>query len=465
MNLAESGKGALVRARKLRRYQRGSLSVASVSAITLVLILAGFIITYQFVDPAPPNRIVLATGADGGAYRRYGEKYADYLAEAGIEVVLRETAGSVENIELLSADSGVDLAFVQGGLSGSVQTDAVMAIGSLYLEPLWLFVRRDFEIQGVSDLTGARISIGAEGSGTRVVARNLLAAHGITDDSTDFMDVELGKLVETFAGGEIDAAFIIADPGADIVSELLQVSEVRVSSLARADAYVRRYSYLTSISLPEGVLDLRANRPEQDVKTVAVTAMLVARRELHPALVDLLLVAAAEIHGAHSVLANSEEFPTGQYVDFGQYVDLPLSTEAIRHFKNGPPFLMRYLPFWSATLVDRLWIMLLPLFGLAIPLIKLVPPAYQWRIRRKLLRLYTELEQLDPRRNTVANDADRDLRTRSLNALDEQTVTVSVPRAFKDDIYKLRRDIDLVRRQLQDADTPAPDSLMSGKER
>jgi len=175
-------------------------------------------------------------------------------------------------------------------------------------------------------------------------------------------------------------------------------------------------------------------------------------------LLMLLLVAAAEIHGAHSVLANSEEFPTGQYVD------LPLSTEAIRHFKNGPPFLMRYLPFWSATLVDRLWIMLLPLFGLAIPLIKLVPPAYQWRIRRKLLRLYAELEQLDPRRNTVANDADRDLRTRSLNALDEQTVAVSIPRTFKDDIYKLRRDIDLVRRQLQDSNASATESSMDGKE-
>jgi TRAP transporter TAXI family solute receptor len=458
VNLAEPGKGVLLRTRNLRRYQRGSLSVAGVSAITLVLILAGFLITYQFVDPAPPSRIVLATGADGGAYQRYGEEYADYLAQEGIEVVLRETAGSVENLELLSADSGVDLAFVQGGLAGSVQTDAVMAIGSLYLEPLWLFVRRDFEIQGVSDLTGARISIGAEGSGTRVVASNLLAAHGITDDSAGFVDVELSKLVETFAGGEIDAAFVVADPEADIVGALLQVSEVRMSGLARADAYVRRYSYLTSVRLPEGVLDLQANRPEEDVKTVAMTAMLVAREELHPALVDLLLVAAAEIHGAHSVLANSEEFPTGQYVD------LPLSTEAIRHFKNGPPFLMRYLPFWSATLVDRLWIMLLPLFGLAIPLIKLVPPAYQWRIRRKLLRLYAELEQLDPRRNSVTNDADRDLRTRSLNALDEQTVTVSVPRGFKDDIYKLRRDIDLVRRQLLDANSSANDSPISGKE-
>jgi TRAP transporter TAXI family solute receptor len=201
----------------------------------------------------------LATGADGGAYQRYGEKYADYLAQEGIEVALQKTAGSAENLELLAADSGIDLAFVQGGLAGGVETGAVMAIGSLYLEPLWLFVRGDFDIQGVGDLAGARISIGAEGSGTRVVARNLLAAHGVTDESIDLVDVELSELVETFASGEIDAAFVVADPGADIVGALLQVSEVKMRSLERADAYVRRYPYLSLVTLPEGVLDLRCN--------------------------------------------------------------------------------------------------------------------------------------------------------------------------------------------------------------
>lgn len=437
--------------RKLRRQQRGSLSPAGVTAITLTLILVGFLVAYQFVDPAPPNRIVMATGAEGGAYQRFGQQYADFLAEEGVEVELRETAGSAANLELLAADSGVDLAFVQGGLAGDMPTDAAMALGSLYLEPLWLFVRRDFEIDRLSDLGGARLSVGAKGSGTRVVAGNLLAAHGITDTSATFVDTELSELGRTLAAGDIDAAFVIADPKANIIGDLLRAPEVRVQSLKQADAYVRRYPYLTLVNLPEGVLDLQANLPEQEIKTVAMTAMLVATEDFHPALVDLLLVAAADIHGAHSVLADSGVFPTGRFVD------LPLSDNAARHFKNGPPFLMRYLPFWTATLLDRLWVMLLPLFGLAIPLIKLVPPAYQWRIKRKLLRLYTELEQLDPRRKAVANEADRSRRTVALNKLDNQAVTASVPETYKDDLYKLRRDIDLVRRQLLAADTSDSD--------
>ena len=416
------------------------------SAVTFALIVAGFLLAYQFVDPAPPDSIVLATGSGGGAYQRFGKQYQSYLAARGIEVTLQETAGSVENLELLAANSDVDIAFVQGGLADAVQPDAAMAIGSLYLEPLWLFVRRDLEVRDMSDLAGARLSVGAEGSGTRFVAGNLLAAHGITEDSTVFVRLELSEIVQAFAEGDLDAAFIIADPHAGIIGELLQSSVVRVHSPARADAYARRYPYLTRVSLPEGVLDLRANQPEENVYTVAVTAMLVARRDFHPALVDLLLVAAADIHGGHSVLAARGEFPTNQYVV------LPLSPDAERHLKKGPPFLMRYLPFWTATLVDRLWVMLLPLFGLAIPLIKLVPPVYQWRVRRKFTRLYSELEELDPRRKALEGDADRDGRILSLNKLDNQTVTASVPSTYKDDLYKLRRDIDLVRRQLLDAD-------------
>ncbi len=425
-----------------RRRQRGWLGAVGVSTMTLVLILAGFVVAYQFVDPAPPDSLVLATGADGGAYQRYGERYAAYLARAGVDVTLRQTAGSVENLQLLAADSDVDLAFVQGGLGAGVQAGGVMAIGSLYLEPLWLFARSDLDLREMTDLLGAKIAVGPQGSGTRVVATNLLGAHGITEQSAEFAGIPLSELAQAFTAGELDAAVVIADPGAAIVGELLQTSAARLHSLARADAYVRRYAYLTPVVLPEGVLDLQSNWPDADIATVALPAMLVARNDFHPALVDLLLVAAKDIHGAHSVLADRGGFPTGRYVD------LPLSDEAERHFENGPPFLMRYLPFWTATLVDRLWVMLLPLIGLAIPLIKLVPPIYQWGIRRKLLRLYRQLEQLDPRSSAIQDQADRARRIQALSKLDQQTLTVSVLQAYKDDLYKLRRDIDLVRRQL-----------------
>lgn len=411
----------------------------------IVVVAAGLIFTYQFVQPAPPKSIVLATGQDGGAYEYYGEQFAAYLETQGIEVELLETAGSVENLELLEGAEGIDLGFVQGGLADVMPTDNVMALGSLYLEPVWFFVGAGVEISSIEDLVGKRLAVGAEGSGTRAVVLSVLNAHGINSESAEFLDTASVELGKGFEDKTIDAAFLISGPESDIVAGLLNQPGIKLQSLHRAAAYARRYSYVSRVVLPQGVLDLQSDLPSSNIETVALTAMLAANSELHPALVDLLLIAAADIFGNHSLLSDAGEFPTSRYID------LSLSEDAERYFKNGPPFLMRYLPFWAATLVDRLWIMLIPVIGLAIPLIKLLPPAYRWRIRKRLLSLYTELEFIDPLVHPIADDADRAARIERLNELDAGSIIGSVPKTYTDDIYKLRRDIDLVRRRLSEA--------------
>jgi TRAP transporter TAXI family solute receptor len=426
----------------LQGLKQRVLDAVSTWGLAIVVVAIGFIVTYQFVEPAPPNRIALATGQDGGAYSVYGQQFADYLATQGIETELVATAGSVENLSLLESGGSVDLGFVQGGLADVLPTENVMALGSLYLEPLWLFLRADFGINTVADFKGKRIAVGAEGSGTRAVVLTVLNAHGINAQTATFVDFSSAELADGFAANAIDAAFLIGGPESASINTLIRLPGLKLHSLERADAYVRLYPYFSSIHLPEGVLDLVTNIPATDINTVALTAMLAANDDLHPALVDLLLIAADDVFGKHSLLADAGEFPTARYVD------LPLSAEAARHFKNGPPLLMRYLPFWAATLIDRLWIMLLPLIGLAIPLVKLLPPAYRWRIRKRLLRLYGELGQIDPLVNPVQDSADLAERLERLDQLDSGSVIGSIPKSYTDDIYKLRRDIDLVRRRL-----------------
>lgn len=414
----------------------------------IVVLVAGVLITYQFVGPPPPRQIVLATGADGGAYQLYGARIAAYLAQQGIDVELRETAGAVENLALLGSDSGVDIGFVQGGLVGLTEAAGVTALGSLYLEPIWFFAQSDSTIAEVADLAGKRVSIGAEGSGTRAVVTRLLAAVGITAETAIFVELFGGELESAFAAGEVDAAFLIAGAESNQIAALVELGNVTLLNVRRADAYARQSSYLSKVVLPEGVLDLATNKPDLEITTVAVTAMLAAREDLHPALIDLLMMAAARTFGEHTILSDAGQFPTLQYTD------LPLSKEAQRYFERGAPFLMRYLPFWAATLVDRLWVMLLPLIGLSIPLIKLMPPLYNWRIRRKLIKRYTDLHEIDPQYNPVASEDDRDARLQRIENLDVDTVGVIVPRSYSDDVYKLRRDIDLVRRKLASEITP-----------
>ena len=415
----------------------------------IVVLGAGILVTYQFVGPPPPGQIVLATGPDGGAYQLYGARIAAYLAQQGIDVELRETAGAVENLALLGSDSGVDIGFVQGGLVGVTETAGVTALGSLYLEPIWFFAKSDSTIADFADLTGKRVSIGAEGSGTRVVIMRLLAAIGITTESATFVELSNDELEDAFAAGEVDAAFLIGGAESSQIASLVDLDDIVLLSPRRADAFSRQLSYLSKVVLPEGVLNLVANKPDTEIETVAVAAMLAAREDLHPALNDLLMIAAAEIFGEHTILADAGQFPTAKYTD------LPLSKETQRYFERGAPFLMRYLPFWAATLVDRLWVLLFPLIGLSIPLVKLMPPMYHWRIRRRLLKRYTELRGIDPQRKPVTSEADREARLQLIEDLDINSVGLVVPVSYSDDIYKLRRDIDLVRRKIAAAIIPA----------
>lgn len=428
----------------LRKVWQEIRDAVSIWGAGLVLMGVGLFVAFQFVGPPPPGRIVIATGAEGGAYRTFGERLAARLAVEGISAELRETAGSVENLALLQSDESVDAGFVQGGLAEAHPTENVKALGSLYLEPFWVFVRAGAGVEAFDDLAGRRIAGGAVGSGTRAVGEHLLFLNGLATDAAALIDTPPGELVAGFADGRIDVAFLIGAPDSGYVADLIHAPGVSLLSLGRADAYVRYSPYISKVSLPEGVLDLRNNLPPEALTTVAVAAMLAIRDDLHPAIADLLLVSADEIFSGHSLLSDAGEFPTERYTD------LPLSSEAERFFKNGAPFLMRYLPFWAATLVDRLWVLLLPFIGLAIPLAKLLPPAYRWRIRRRLLQRYAALDAIDPFGNPVADDEDRDERLQKLAELDHESAGEIVPRSYVDDVYKLRRDIDLVRRRLAD---------------
>lgn len=414
------------------RVNRLAMGVVIFGVVVLVI---GLILAFQFVGPSPPRQIVLATGADGGAYQTYGARLADYLQAQGVKVETRESAGAVQNIELLQSDSGVDAAFIQSGLAAHVDSDRIEVLGSLYLEPIWIFARSDLEISSVDDIKGKRLSVGDDGSGTREIIVRMLSVNGINSSNASFLGAD---------AVDVDVRFLIVGAESDSVAEQVARDDVELLGWSRADAYARRAPFLTKVVLPQGVLDMQANKPDTDTATVAVTAMLAVREDLHPAIVDLLMMAADDVFAEHSILSDAGEFPSPKNVD------LPLNEAAKRFHERGAPFLMRYLPFWAATLIDRLWVLLFPLIGLLIPLFKLLPPLYHWRIRRKLLRRYVELRDIDPQNSPVISEDDRSARLRRVIALDTETVEVPVPHDYSDDVYKLRRDIDLVRRKLEE---------------
>ena len=417
----------------------------SVVGPAVVLAIVAFVVAFQWVKPAPPSRVVIATGRSDGAYHHFAQQYRERLARERITLEIRETSGSVENIRLLEdPTSGVDIAFVQGGTGGAAKTDGLVSLASLYFEPLWVFSRT---APGPSDLRamrGRRIAVGPEASGTRAVAQTLLAANGITEATARFSSLTGIDAVLALRRGEVDTVFLIASPDSATVKEMLRSPRIALLSFPRADAYTKRFPFLTKLVLPAGGLSLEANLPPRDTVLLAPAATLVVRRDFHPALVDLLLVTAASVHGRRGLFEVPQQFPSPDHLDF------PLMNEAQRYYRSGPPFLARFLPFWAATLVDRIKVLVLPLLVL-VPLARMVFPAYRWRIRSKIVKKYRDVVDVDQALTPRLTAAECDELLERLDRIEEAVRALRVPLGYADAHYHLRLHLDLVRAKVKEA--------------
>ena len=408
---------------KRRRFFRSLQSQIAIVAPAIILVIAGFVFAYQFVGPAPPDRIVMATGSTSGAYHAFGQSYADRFRKEGIELVLKSTAGSAQNLELLkNADSNVPVAFLQGGIGSPEAQPEFRSLGRVYYEPLWVFVRSTDAPARLTSLAGKRIAVGAKGSGTRAIAHRLLAANGVTEISARLLNIGGAQAAQALKNGVADAAIFVISARSSTVRDLLSTPGISVMSFERADAYIRLNRFLSKLILPKGAVDLARNLPAKDIVLLAPTATVVASPALHPALLDLFLLVMRDAHRPGGLLEAPGEFPSPRYITY------PLDPAAQRFYDRGPPFLQRYLPFWAANLIDRLKVMILPLLTLLYPLFKILPPAYGWSMRSKVNRWYKELQALDDR--VRDQSVAREEATEQLDRIERSVERVSLPAGF-----------------------------------
>ena len=428
--------------RKLSEYSLADL--LSVGVPVLLLLMAGFWLASRFIQPAPPHVLVMSSGGEGGAYQLFAARYKAVLARNNIELKELPSPGAVENLRRLRDDRAqVDVAFLQGGVGMGEDSAGLVSLGSLYPEPLWVFYRGAETVDRLVQLRGKRIAVGREGSGTRKLAEELLQAEGIAEAPTQLLPMSGLEAVEALHKGQVDAAFVVGAAQSGAVWALLYSDGVKLMSFARADAYARRYPFLEKIVLPAGAIDLARDIPARDVTLVAAVATLVAREDTHPALINLLLQTAAEVHGEAGLFQKPRQFPNATPVDF------PLSPEASRFYTSGKPFLQRYLPFWLATFIDRMLVMLIPLVALVLPLAKIAPVLYGWRIRSRIFRCYGELKFLEA--EIEADETRQGAREwlGRLERIDREAQDIRTPKAFMDQLYTLRGHIDLVRSKLE----------------
>jgi TRAP-type uncharacterized transport system substrate-binding protein len=449
------------------------LRLTLVSARDLVVSGAPFIIltllllwaAYVWLKPNPPAKVILATGPEQSAYAEFGKRYAAELKRYGITVQLRPTEGATENLRLLKNEKeDVDLAFVRGGASDAVQASdeeaanvSLQSLGGLFYEPVWIFYREDAArkvvgagpkgnppppvLTELTQLATLRINFGVRGSGTGNLLTKLLRANRIDRSSLNVTRLEPTPSVVALLNGEIDALVFVSAPESPLIQMLLMTPGIRLFDFPQNEAYSRRFAFLSALTLPRGVVDLANNVPPENVRLLAVTTTLVTRSTTHPAILQLFVQAAQRIHGGTGWFARAGEFPLGEDAEH------PLAPEAARFYKNGAPVLQRYLPFWLANLIDRMWVALVSIIAVLIPLSRIVPPLYQFRIRSRVFRWYGQLRRIEIAASAGSVPPQELLE--ELDAIESRVEHVAVPLSHADELYALRSHIDLVRERLR----------------
>ncbi len=428
-----------------------SIHDLSISIGPLLLILIGVLAAaYWWLDPQPPRQVTLATGPTGSAYATFGTRYAKALAVNHIHVVLKPTDGSSDNLQLLRSGEA-DVAFVRGGSADPVADEAagLTSLGSLFYEPLWIFYRGDVArridrksgvLASLTQLKGLRVNVDKPGSGVPAIMDKLFAANHLDARSIRLSYFEPAPAMQALLAGTLDAIVLASAPQSPLVQKLLRATGIELMDFPQSDAYSRRFAFLSAVTLPRGVVDLARDTPPHDVELLAATTSLLSREQTHPALRQLFAQAALKLHGGAGWFHRVGDFPNTKTSE------LPVSPEGEQAINGTPPFYQRYLPFWASNLVERMWLVFGGLLVLMLPLSRLVPPLYQFRVRRRVFRWYARLRDIEARID--AEPARRDAMLEDLDHLDRVVNHVAVPLSYANELYALRNHIDLVRQKL-----------------
>ena len=409
-----------------------------VAVLTLIALVGAW-----FLQSTIPRHIVIASGLKDGQYHQYAQRYKEILARDGVTVEERLTRGADENEQLLhDPKSGVDVAFMHGGVVRPAERGNLVMLMALYYEPLWIFYRAPTTLSQLDDLRYKRVAIGSPGSGVRAFSEPLLAANNVTGFNTRLVPLDNLEALRALQRGEADATFLIGPVQSPAVWQALHDPSLKLMSVERADAYPRRFSYISKLTLPAGTIDFALRVPEDDVKLIGTRSMLVARDSLPPAIINLLLEAARELHSEQGYFEADDEFPNTASVD------LPVSTDAIRHHRFGPSLLHRYFPFFVATYVERLVVLLVPLLVVLVPLINLLPQALRWRVRSRIYRWYGELTLLERDVGARTGALPIEQWLADLDRIEQAAARIRTPASFASEAYTLREHIGLVRRMV-----------------
>jgi TRAP transporter TAXI family solute receptor len=438
-----------MRRNKIRELTPRAAAIIFIPVLLIIALVCWA--SYRFLQPMPPRTLTMTTGMEGGSFVIFGERYKEILARDGIHLKLLPSTGAVDNLRRLKDESrSVDAGFVQDGMGKTEDAANLESLGSIFYTPLWVFYRGDETLDDLSQLRGKRVSIGPEGSGVRKISLDLLKAANVSVPPTVLHEYPNPEAGRALMEGKVDAVLTFGYTDSALVRELITAPGIKLMSMSQAEAYTRLFPHLSHVVLPKGILGLSKRFPASDIHLLAPTTNLLVRKDLHPALAYLLMKAAVEIHGGAGWVHRAGEFPSLKTQDF------PISEQAQRFFRSGGSWLHGYLPFWAATFVDRMLLVLISIGLVLVPLIGILPWLYTWRNRSKYYHWYRELRELEEELKEHQRPKRVEEYHARLDRIEQGVSRIHVSVAFYDEVFILKEHIEMVRQKLIRLIDPEP---------
>lgn len=403
----------------------------------IVVVLLVLAISYQFIDPAAPKDIKIATGSKEGSYYKFAQEYKKILKKEKFNLEIIPTAGSIDALKKLE-NKEVDIAFIQGGTASKKDIANLASLASIYFEPIWIFYNSHLNINYINQLQGKKIAIGINGSGTQPLALEILKQNNINSSNTTFLKLPINEAKKALENGEIDALFTVISPTSSHILTLIENQNIQLLHMKRASAYSKRFHYITPLKIGEGVINLEKNIPPQELSLISTTATLVSKKDLHPDLIRLLLKTAKIVHAKPSIFEENITFPNQNYTQ------IPLHVDAKHYLEKGDSFLEKIFPFWIASSIDRLIIMIIPLLTLLFPLFKGLMPIYRWRIRSKIYKWYKILHEADSKLTSLNKKELINIQKDLLQMFNDMEKDSDVPLSYMGEYYDLKVHANLI---------------------
>jgi len=415
---------------------------ANISKIWIVIFVILLIISFvsiQLTAPAPKKELSIATGSIGSDSYAYAMSYKALLEEEGVVLKVIPTQGSLDTIGYLDSKK-VDIGFVHSGILLNKREYNFESLASVYYEPLWIFYRNDgYGLNYLIEATGKNVGISITNDGTYDLALKLSEANGLIKSvKASYMYDE--EALKQLKDKKIDIFVTLATKDNHNIQELLADPSIELMSLQRINAYTQKFDYLLSLKLYEGSIDLYKNLPSKDVNLLSTTQNLVCNPDIPGELLRIFLKKVQEIHGQKTFFQNSDEFLNSKHID------TVINDDAELYLLNGESWLETIFPYWIASNIDRLKLLIIPLIWLIIPLFKSIIPLYIFTIRSKIFRWYDKIDEINKKIEQKENKDDIIKEIKNLK--EEINSKTKVPLSYKGEFYNLILHLELLENKI-----------------